>query len=280
MDLPTLMLEKGGDVQVWVFFGCLAILLGLERLVPCREIPADPWRRWRANISLSLLNVVLIGLLPVSLIAAGFWAERHDVGLLNWLEMPHWMVLAATLLLRGFVSFFTHYLNHRVPVLWRLHRVHHLDNDLDVSSTVRFHPLEMVASTLVGIPVVVLLGLAPWVLLLYEVLDAAVTLFSHSNIRLPAWLNRPLRYVIVTPDLHRVHHSVLQPETDSNFSAVFPVWDLVFGTFRAAPSAPPASMALGLSATPSPACNDLGYLLRSPFLAEAVQQQPVTTPDR
>lgn len=265
MDLSTLMLEKGADIQVWVFFGCLAALLALERVVPCRPIPADRWVRWRTNASLSILNVVLIGLLPISLVAAGFWAERHEIGLLNWLEAPYAVVLASTLLLRGFVSFFTHFLNHKLPLLWRLHRVHHLDDDLDVSSTVRFHPLEMIVGTIIGIPLILLMGLAPWALLLYELLDAAVTLFSHSNIRLPRWLNRPLRYVIVTPDLHRVHHSARQPETDSNYGAVFPLWDLIFGTFRAQASAPSASMALGLGDTDSGARHDLRYLLCAPF---------------
>jgi sterol desaturase/sphingolipid hydroxylase (fatty acid hydroxylase superfamily) len=161
-------------------------------------------------------------------------------------SLPLAVSVPLTLLARGFISFFTHRLMHGVPWLWRLHRVHHLDTELDVTTTVRFHPLELVVGALPGIPIVVAFGLVPWVLVLYEVLDVAVTLWSHSNLRIPAPLDRVLRYVVVTPDLHRVHHSTWQPETDSNFGAVFPVWDLVFGTYRATPRDGHERMRLGL----------------------------------
>jgi sterol desaturase/sphingolipid hydroxylase (fatty acid hydroxylase superfamily) len=266
MDYSNLLLRHGEDLQVWVFFICLGLFFGLERLFPRRPRPAHGWPRWRTNLLLTTINVTALGVVPVSFIGGAAWAEQQAFGLLNWLPFPTWAAVTATLLLRGFISFFTHYLYHMVPLLWRLHRVHHLDTDLDISSTVRFHPLEMLTGPLIGLPLVIGLGLSPWVLLFYELLDAAVTLFSHSNLRLPAGLNRWLRYWIVTPDLHRIHHSVRQPETDSNFSAVFPVWDLVFGTFRPEPSAPPELMALGLAELRDANTDRLGYLLRAPFL--------------
>jgi sterol desaturase/sphingolipid hydroxylase (fatty acid hydroxylase superfamily) len=177
------------------------------------------------------------------------------------------VVVATTLLIRGFVSFGTHWLNHKVPFLWRFHRVHHLDTELDVSSTVRFHPLEMPISLLLGLPVVVGFGLSPWVLIFYELLDVSVTLFSHSNIRVPPWLDRPLRYVIVTPNLHTVHHSTHRPETDSNFSAVFPIWDVIMGTFRTETRQPLESMPLGLDDVRDARAHRFWWLLASPFRA-------------
>jgi sterol desaturase/sphingolipid hydroxylase (fatty acid hydroxylase superfamily) len=170
------------------------------------------------------------------------------------------------LLARGFISFFTHYLMHKVPLLWRLHRVHHLDTELDVSTTVRFHPFEFLAALIPGVPLVVAFGMSPWVLMLYEILDAVVTLFSHANIRLPESLDRLLRYVIVTPDLHRVHHSSWQTETDSNFSAVFPIWDIVFKTFRTETRVSHETMELGLEEVRDERANRFLWLLGSPFL--------------
>jgi len=154
--------------------------------------------------------------------------------------------VVVTLAVRGFISFFTHYLMHMVPLFWRLHRVHHLDTELDVTTTVRFHPVEFLVQTLPAVPIVVAFGLTPWVLVFYEVLDVAVTLWTHSNTRLPAGVDRFLRYLIVTPDLHRIHHSAWKPETNSNYGAVFPWWDLAFGTFRAASRDGHEQMRLGL----------------------------------
>jgi sterol desaturase/sphingolipid hydroxylase (fatty acid hydroxylase superfamily) len=152
---------------------------------------------------------------------------------------------------------------HRVPLCWRLHRVHHLDTELDVSSTVRFHPLEFLVTTMPSVPLVVAFGLTPWVVALYELLDVGVTLFSHSNVRLPRRLDAALRCLIVTPDLHRIHHSTWRPETNSNFGAVFPWWDMLFGTYRTIPRAPHATMPLGLDELRGPRANSLWWLLRS-----------------
>jgi sterol desaturase/sphingolipid hydroxylase (fatty acid hydroxylase superfamily) len=135
---------------------------------------------------------------------------------------------------------------HMVPTFWRLHRVHHLDTELDVTTTVRFHPLEFVVQTLAAVPIVIAFGLTPWVLVLYEILDVAVTLWTHSNTRLPAVVERVLRYFVVTPDVHRIHHSAWKPETNSNFGAVFPLWDLIFGTFRSESRDGHEHMRLGL----------------------------------
>jgi sterol desaturase/sphingolipid hydroxylase (fatty acid hydroxylase superfamily) len=258
-------LEASGEaLQFSLFFGGFALLVAIERWVPRRPATGGR-RRWQANLGLTLLNLVTLSLLPVSFFVASRWAAANGVGLLNALAPTATLAVVLTLLLRGFVSFATHFLMHKVNFLWRVHRVHHLDTELDVSTTVRFHPLEFVIGLAVGLPMILALGLTPWALIVYEALDVAVTLFSHANIRLPSRANRMLQPFLVTPDLHRIHHSSWQPETDSNFSAVFPVWDILFGTYRTSTRAPQESMPLGLEEVRDGREASLGWLLASPF---------------
>lgn len=246
MTFQEWILANGEQLQYGVFFFLLIGLGVAERLVPRRTGPMDRRVRWPANYLLTLVNVLSLGLLPISFIGAAAWAEGRGWGLLHRFPLPLAVVIVLNLLARAFISFFTHYLMHRVPALWRVHRVHHLDTELDVSTTVRFHPLEFFLGLIPGVPIVVAFGLSAWLLMVYEVLDAGVNLWTHSNVRVPRRLDRILRYVIVTPDLHRVHHSTRKTETNSNFGAVFPVWDLVFGTFRGEPSDGHERMRLGL----------------------------------
>jgi sterol desaturase/sphingolipid hydroxylase (fatty acid hydroxylase superfamily) len=265
MALSEWILERGGDLQAVLFFGGLIAFGGLERLIPRRPGDLQRRSRWLTNGGLMLLTLGVMMLVPLSFIGAAVWAQSAGVGLLHSVSAPLWAVALCTLAVRAFVSFFTHWLNHKLPWLWRLHRVHHLDTELDVSSTLRFHPLEMVVGPLIGMPIIVAFGLSPWVLAAYELLDASITVFSHSNVRLPLRLNRVLRYLIVTPDLHRVHHSTWQPETDSNYGAVFPVWDLVFGTFRPEARDGQEHMQLGLAELREPQANRILPLLLSPL---------------
>ncbi|MGE3508695.1 MAG: sterol desaturase family protein [Vicinamibacterales bacterium] len=265
MAVPDWILAHGDTLQFIVYFSLLVALAGLERWFPRRQGLMDRAVRWPANFLLTALNVFAMGMLPVSLLAASFWAESAGRGILNRVSLPVAATVIITLLVRGFISFFSHYLMHHVPLLWRIHRVHHLDTELDVSTTVRFHPLEFAVQLLPGLPIVVAFGLVPWVLVAYEVLDVAVTAWSHSNTRVPAALDRLLRYAIVTPDLHRIHHSAWSPETNSNFGAVFPVWDLVFGTFRPTSRDGHERMRLGLDEVRGPAAHRPLWLLGAPF---------------
>jgi sterol desaturase/sphingolipid hydroxylase (fatty acid hydroxylase superfamily) len=263
MALPSFLLAHGDTLQIVVFFTVLPLLALLEWLAPGRSGPVERRVRWPANLGLTALNFLALGLVPVSFVGAALWAEGRGWGLLNLVTTPAAAAGLLTLLIRGFISFGTHWLMHRMPWLWRVHRVHHLDTGLDVTTTVRFHPLEFLVGVLPGVPIVVAFGLTPWVLALYELLDVAVTLWTHSSLRLPASLDRAIRYVVVTPDLHRLHHSAWQPETDSNFGAVFPVWDLVFGTYRAALLRDGSPSRLGLDEVRGPAAHRLVWLLTS-----------------
>lgn len=261
------LITEGEAYQAYLFFALMPVLFALEWLFPKRAAQSSPYRRWGNNLALTVLAILVLPLVPVSFVTAAFWAESAGIGLLNGpgSSLPGGVLALLTLLIRAFISFGTHWLNHRVPVLWRIHRVHHLDTELDVTSTVRFHPLEMPLSLLIGLPVIVLFGLSPWVLIFYELLDVSVTLFSHSNVRIPRALDRVLHYLIVTPDLHKVHHSSHQPETDSNFSAVFPIWDLLFGTFRTETREPLETMQLGLTEWRAPQADRFWWLLVSPL---------------
>lgn len=245
-SVPDWVLANAGGLQEIAFAVALLALLALELAAPHRRTPLLRRRRWPTNFALTALNVAALGFVPVSFIAAASWARAQGIGLMNQVELAPAFAAIATLLLRGLLSTGTHLLHHHVPALWRIHRVHHLDTQLDVSSTVRFHPAEMFVGPLVGVPFVIAGGLVPWALALYELLDIAVTLFSHANVRLPRALDRVLRLAIVTPELHRIHHSTRVEETNSNFSAVFPIWDRVLGTYRDTAIADSATMELGL----------------------------------
>lgn len=143
--------------------------------------------------------------------------------------------------------------------------MHHLDTELDVSTNVRFHPFEFITNAIFGIPIILFFGFPVWVLMLYELLDVVVTLISHANLSLPKKLDRVLHYFIVTPDLHRIHHSAYQPETDSNYGAVFPIWDILFGTFKTQTRAPQKEMEIGLEEVRDERTNSIVWLLLSPF---------------
>src|SRR5262245_21727716 len=265
MSFAQWILGNRESLQIGLFFGLLFALAALEPLVPRRLGPMHRAARWPTNLLFTLLNLLTLGVLPVSIVGVAFWTEERHWGLLNQVALPISVTVAITLAGRAFISFFTHYMMHMIPLFWRLHRVHHLDTELDVTTTVRFHPVEFFVQILPAVPIVVAVGLTPWVLIFYELLDVTVTVWTHSNTRLPARIERMLRYVLVTPDLHRIHHSAWKPETNSNYGAVFPWWDLVFGTFRATPRDGHEAMRLGLDEVRGRAAQRPLWLLGSIF---------------
>jgi sterol desaturase/sphingolipid hydroxylase (fatty acid hydroxylase superfamily) len=208
---------------------------------------------------------VLLGALPLSGLALADLARENGWGLLNQPWVPLAAAIVAGFLLRALVSWATHLAMHKVPLLWRVHRVHHTDTELDVSTTVRFHPLEFAIQVPVVLGAIAALGLHPAVVIAYEIIDAGINVFTHSNVRLPAWLDRALRLVFVTPDMHRVHHAAHRPETDSNYGAVFSIWDRAFGTYRRLPPETLATLRLGLGDCPEPRARSLLWLLALPF---------------
>jgi sterol desaturase/sphingolipid hydroxylase (fatty acid hydroxylase superfamily) len=264
MALERILTEYGEPLQYLIYFGLLACLGLVEAVAPRAASPAARARRWPVNFGLTALNVVVLGALPVSGLAVAVIAEQRGWGLLNRYALPFAAVLAVALLARSLVSYGVHVAMHKVPALWRVHRVHHTDVFLDVSTTVRFHPLEFLIQLGPTAAVIMGLGLPPWTIMLYELLDTAANLFIHANARVPAYLDRWLRRVVVTPDMHRVHHSALWPATDSNYGVLVPWWDQLFGTYRP-PSRQVRQSPVGLIECQDRRATSLPWLLALPF---------------
>jgi sterol desaturase/sphingolipid hydroxylase (fatty acid hydroxylase superfamily) len=216
------------------------------------------------NLALGVVNAAVTGLLFVGLWwSTAAWAERQHFGLLRWVELPVWARLAVAVLLFDAWMYLWHRLNHRVPFLWRFHRTHHSDPRMDVTTANRFHLGEIFFSAILRVPVIALLGLQLWELALYEAAMFTVVQLHHANIALPAWLDRGLRAAIVTPFMHKVHHSRWQPETDSNYSSMFSFWDRLFRTMRLRED--PRTLRYGLEEFDPPKHHTLAGLLVTPF---------------
>lgn len=253
-------------LQYAAFFGVFLVFALLETMAPRDGALAERLWRWPANWALTALNVVVISAMPVGGIALADYATANRIGVLNMVALDPMAAFAIGFLGRAFLSWAMHILNHKVPFLWAIHRVHHVDTKLDVSTTVRIHPLEFVFSTPVTLAGIVAIGVPPLALLIYELMDASVTVFSHANVRLPSWIDRPLRLFIVTPDVHRVHHSSYRPETDSNYGAVLTIWDRVLGTYRRKATSDLAAQETGLSECQDSRSRNLLWLLILPFI--------------
>jgi len=246
----------------------LAILLIWESGVPYFTYFAGRHRERAGhglkNMALGILNSLFIGLAFAALWwATAQWAQSHHFGILNQLSLPAWARLILALLLFDAWMYWWHRLNHRIPFLWRFHRTHHSDPRMDVTTANRFHIGEIAISSVLRIPVIALLGLQLWELALYELVMFAVVQMHHANIALPAQLDRALRLLIVTPFMHKVHHSRWQPETDSNYSSLFSFWDRLFRTFRSRND--PRTLIYGLEEFDQPENHTLLGLLTTPI---------------
>lgn len=251
-------------IRLGTFLGVLIAMLLWEWGHPRRLLTRPRRERWVANLGLTLCNTVLVRVTVggVAYTAAVFAADQ-GTGLLHWQPLPPWTAAVVTLLVLDFVIYLQHVLFHAVPLLWRLHRVHHADLDFDATTGLRFHALEILLSLGYKAAVVVLLGAVPWAVIAFEVLLNAASVFNHGNVALPERLDHWLRWIIVTPDMHRVHHSTRVVETNSNFGFSVSWWDRLCGTYRAQPALGQVGMEIGLSdyRTPLP----LVQLLLLPF---------------
>jgi sterol desaturase/sphingolipid hydroxylase (fatty acid hydroxylase superfamily) len=246
----------------------LVLLLLWETLAPFFNYfagtAAERARHGSKNLLLSVLNSALtsLGFAALWLMTAR-WAHDHQFGLLNWFPLPPWARLAAAFLLFDAWMYWWHRFNHRFPFLWRFHRTHHSDPRMDVTTASRFHVGEIAFSSILRVPVIALLGLQLWELALYELAMFAVVQIHHANIAFPSGFDRALRLLIVTPFMHKVHHSRFQPETDSNYSSLFSFWDRLFRTFRARDD--PATLRYGLEDLDPPENHTLLGLLATPL---------------
>jgi len=234
-------------VRLAAFAGVFALMAGWELLAPRRVPTFGRSLRWANNLALMLIGTVLVRVLfPV--VATGFamLVQARGWGLFNTISVPGAVALVGSVLILDFAIYLQHVMFHVVPWFWRIHRVHHADLDFDVTTGVRFHPVEILLSMLIKLGVVAIVGPPVLAVLVFEILLNATSLFNHSNAKLPIGLDRWLRWCVVTPDMHRVHHSVVAVETDSNFGFNLPWWDRLFGTYRAQPAAGHEAMTIGL----------------------------------
>jgi len=256
-------------IRLGFFFGVLALMGVWEWLAPRRPLSTSKSRRWRANLGIVVLDTAAVRLLlPVTAVGMALLAQQRGWGLLNQFELPHGLELLIGVLALDCVIYLQHVMFHAVPALWRLHRMHHSDLDFDVTTGVRFHPIEIVLSMGIKLAAIVVLGPSALAVLVFEVALNAVTMFNHGNVQLPAAIDRVLRLFVVTPEMHRVHHSNLPHETNSNFGFSFPWWDRVFGTYRAQPERGHLGMTIGLDEFRDPAALTFGRLLLQPFRGE------------
>lgn len=247
------------------FISLLLVLGCLEHLKPWRPSDSLQSMRWRNHISLQLLAMALIKLVvPVSLMGVAMWGQQHGWGLMLLSPLPTPIAWIATLVLMDLAIYSQHRVMHRVPALWRLHRLHHSDRVLDVTTALRFHPLEMLLSLFWKMAVVLVLGASAEVVLLFEILLSSAALFNHANIRLNPVLERCLRCFVVTPDMHRVHHARVASETDSNFGFCLSCWDRWFQTYSAK-SAQGEAVDIGLNEFSAPRENRVLDMLTQPW---------------
>lgn len=248
------------------FGGVLAIMMLGETFAPRRPLTVSKTVRWLNNLGIGVLNTVLLRLLfPLAAVGMAAIAQTHGWGLFNGWKVPEWGAIAGSMVALDFIIYLQHRAFHAIPLFWRFHQVHHVDLDLDVSSGVRFHPVEIVLSMGIKILAVVLLGAPPTAVVSFEILLNATSLFNHSNLNIPLTLDRVLRQLIVTPDMHRVHHSIIVDETNRNFSFNLPWWDRLLGTYRAQPAAGHDAMIIGLADLRDEQLEQLPQMLALPF---------------
>lgn len=255
-------------IRLSVFLGLFVILIAIEALLPRRKRSQSRSTRWFTNISLTVIDTLTIRLmaviLPVLAVGAAMDASARGWGLLGAVDWPNWVEVILAMLILDFVIWAQHLITHKVPILWRLHRVHHADRDMDVTTAIRFHPIEIALSMLLKIGVVYALGPTAFAVILFEIILNGSAMFNHANMNLPPKLDQVLRLFIVTPDMHRVHHSVHREEHDSNYGFSLSIWDRMFGTYIPQPAEGHDDMDVGLRwQDDRPA--KLGWALMLPF---------------
>lgn len=254
-------------IRLAFFFGVLAFVAVWEVIAPRRALTDSKRRRWFANLSMVVIDTAVVRfLLPALPVGLALLAQERGWGILNIVILPNWTKVAFAVVALDFAIYLQHVLFHFLPILWRLHRMHHTDLDIDVTTGNRFHPIEIVISIWIKLAAVALIGPPVMAVVVFEVVLNATSQFNHGNIRIPDSLDRWLRLVVVTPDMHRVHHSVILRETNSNFGFNLPWWDRLCGTYRPQPEQGHTGMSIGLKEFRDPTKLTLPKLLLQPFV--------------
>lgn len=247
MDIEAWVLSHEWMIRTGAFLGVFAVVAVWEVSSPQRVRLLPRGLRWRSNLAIVLINTLLVRLFfPLAAVGMAVFSAAHGWGVLNHFDVPLWLALPLAVVAMDFAIWLQHVMVHAVPALWRLHRVHHADLDYDLTTGTRFHPLEIVLSMGIKFATIALLGAPVLAVVVFEVLLSACATFNHGNIRLPAALDRVLRWFLVTPDMHRVHHSAEDDESNSNFGFNLTWWDRLFGTYRYQPRAGQTGMTIGI----------------------------------
>jgi sterol desaturase/sphingolipid hydroxylase (fatty acid hydroxylase superfamily) len=273
------LLDHEPSMRAWAFYGPLFIVLCWEILAPRRLRSRPMLTRWFGNLAVAVLNAVALRwLFPILALGLAVLAQQREWGLFNQLSLSGPVIVGVSVLVLDLVDYLRHRLFHAIPVCWRFHRMHHSDQDVDWSTGLRFHPFEPAVTTIVQLLVVVLVGTPPESVLLFELLVVVTALFQHGNVALPETVDRWLRRILITPDMHRVHHSVIKKETDSNFGVVFPWWDHLLGTYRNQPENGHTQMQVGLTEFSDPRHMELHWMLALPFLTPSNEPPDESAP--
>ncbi len=256
-------LAQSGLALSVLFF---VILVALETVFPRKKRSLPRGKRWRTNMIIIIVDSVALRLMgPVAAITAASFAEQNNIGLFNWIALPGGLEFLLALIVLDLAIYVQHVVTHKVPLLWALHKVHHADRDIDVTTALRFHPVEIILSMLYKMVVVFLLGPSALAVFVFALVLNICAMFNHANLRLPVGFDRILRLFIVTPDMHRVHHSTVKRETDSNFGFSLALWDRLFGTYTAQPAAGHDDVVIGLNEYQSGHPAELWWSLVLPF---------------
>ncbi len=271
MQFEQFVLAYEPAIRLGFFVGIFSLVALWELVAPRRALTVSKALRWTSNLGLVVLNTVLLRLMfPLAAVGVAAFSVANGWGVLNHFKVPFWVAVPLAVIAMDFVIWLQHVMVHAVPALWRLHRVHHADLDYDLTTGARFHPIEIVLSMLIKFAAITVLGPPVVAVVIFEVLLNATAMFNHGNIRLPVAVDRVLRWFVVTPDMHRVHHSVEDDETNSNFGFNLPWWDRLLGTYRDQPRAGQVGMTIGIHGHTDPREVDrLDGMLLLPFKGES-----------
>ncbi len=256
-------------VRLGFFVGILIIMALWEVAAPRRPLTTSKAARWVGNLSLVLTGSILVRLIfPITLMGVAFLARQQGWGILNQLQLPFWFHIILGVLIFDFAIYLQHIMFHAIPIFWRLHMVHHSDMDYDVTTGIRFHPIEIILSMGIKMAVVLLIGPLPLSIPIFEILLNGTSMFNHGNVRYSTAVDSVLRLLVVTPEMHRVHHSTIRWETNCNFGFNFPWWDRLFGTYRPQPAKGHLEMTIGLDQYKDPKKLTLPWLIALPFVGK------------
>jgi sterol desaturase/sphingolipid hydroxylase (fatty acid hydroxylase superfamily) len=247
MEINEFVMANEKTIRMGAFFGILGVMAIWEILAPRRALTVSKAIRWVNNLGIVFFNTFLVWLIfPIVAVGMAIFAGNQGWGIFNYFDLPFWLTVIISIVFLDFIIYLQHVMVHAVPALWRLHRVHHADLDFDVTTGGRFHPLEIFLSLLIKFAAILVLGPPVLAVVIFEVILNGTAMFNHSNVRLPLGIDRVLRWLVVTPDMHRVHHSVEDDEANSNFGFNLPWWDRLFGTYRDQPRAGHQAMKIGI----------------------------------